>query len=82
MSTAIDVLLILLDRAEKDLVLELRSVYRTGSKIKAAIQSNRGPDACVVVRVIGERPGFLRVKYDSTGYETTIHCSDVRPRVG
>ena len=78
----LELLLELLDRAEKDLVLELRSVYRTGAKIRAKIQSNRGPDKCVIVRVIGERPGFLLVKYESTGYETTVHCTDVLPRVG
>ena len=59
------------------LIEQLKEEYPIGAKIKAKIQSNRGADNCLVVCVIGERPGFLRVKYETTGYETTVHCKNV-----
>ena len=77
MSPTIRVYLCLLSRAERAVVEQLKEEYPIGAKIKAKIQSNRGADNCLVVCVIGERPGFLRVKYETTGYETTVHCKNV-----
>ena len=74
----LDVLLLQCERANEELVEELKRLYPNSAKFTANMQpaSNRPHDVVRIVDVVEDRPGFLRVMYEG-GHTSTIHCRQI-----
>jgi hypothetical protein len=80
MEESIAQLLGTLSEAEDKLRAELERLYPTGTKVRAQVQTNRGPDEVTIVGPLMSDARRLRVRY-AGGHVTTVHCGEIVERL-